>query len=194
MRRITSRRGVPVVIDFVGAPYMTENLMSPAPQGSIVVVGTLGGPQGHRGPGRPHADAGAHRRDRAPPSPHPTIHPTISVAAILPGASPETMASAVATPLEKEFSTIAGIDSMSSSQLARARTQITLQFALNRNIDAAAQDVQAAIARAVRRLPSDMPTPPSYRKVNPADQPDPVPGPDQPDLPMSDAGRVRPDA
>ena len=96
--------------------------------------------------------------------------PTIQVSANLPGASPETMASSVATPLEREFSTIAGIDSMTSSSVLGG-TQITLQFALNRNIDAAAQDVQAAIARAGRRLPPDMPTPPSYRKVNPADQP-----------------------
>jgi HAE1 family hydrophobic/amphiphilic exporter-1 len=96
--------------------------------------------------------------------------PSILVSASLPGASPETMASSVATPLEREFSTIAGIDSMSStSQLGS--TQITLVFSLNRNIDAAAQDVQAAIARANRRLPPDMPNPPSYQKVNPADQP-----------------------
>lgn len=96
--------------------------------------------------------------------------PTISVSASLPGANPETMASSVATPLEKEFSTIAGVDSMSSSS-SLGGTTITLQFALNRDIDAAAQDVQAAIARANRRLPPDMPYPPTYRKVNPADQP-----------------------
>ncbi len=96
--------------------------------------------------------------------------PTIQVAASLPGASPETMASSVATPLEREFSTIAGIDSMSSSS-SLGQTQITLQFALSRDIDAAAQDVQAAIARANRQLPQDMPSPPSYQKVNPADQP-----------------------
>ena len=96
--------------------------------------------------------------------------PTIQVSAALPGASPETMASSVATPLEREFSTIAGIDSMTSSSTL-GNTQITLQFNLDRNIDAAAQDVQAAISRAGRRLPPDMPTPPSYRKVNPADQP-----------------------
>jgi HAE1 family hydrophobic/amphiphilic exporter-1 len=95
--------------------------------------------------------------------------PTISVSAALPGASPETMASSVATPLEREFSTIAGIDSMTSSSVL-GNTQITLQFNLSRDIDAAAQDVQAAIARATRRLPPDMPNPPSYRKVNPADQ------------------------
>ncbi len=96
--------------------------------------------------------------------------PTIQVTAALPGASPETMASSVATPLEKQFSTIAGVDSMTSSSL-QGSTQITLQFALDRNIDAAAQDVQAAIARAARLLPPSMPTPPSYQKVNPADQP-----------------------
>ncbi len=96
--------------------------------------------------------------------------PTISVSANLPGANPETMASTVATPLEKEFTTIAGIDSMSSVS-SQGSTRITLQFVLSRNIDAAAQDVQAAISRAARRLPEDMPTPPSYRKVNPADQP-----------------------
>ncbi len=96
--------------------------------------------------------------------------PTIQVTAALPGASPETMASSVATPLEKQFSTIAGVDSMTSSSL-QGSTQVTLQFALDRNIDAAAQDVQAAIARAARLLPPQMPTPPSYQKVNPADQP-----------------------
>ncbi len=96
--------------------------------------------------------------------------PTLQVSAALPGASPETMASSVATPLEREFSTIAGVDSMTSSS-ALGATQITLQFNLSRDIDAAAQDVQAAIARATTKLPPDMPTPPSYRKVNPADQP-----------------------
>jgi HAE1 family hydrophobic/amphiphilic exporter-1 len=96
--------------------------------------------------------------------------PTISVNASLPGASPETMASAVATPLEKQFSTIASLDSMSSSS-GEGSTSITLQFSLDRNIDAAAQDVQTAIAAASRQLPADMPTPPSLRKVNPADAP-----------------------
>ncbi len=96
--------------------------------------------------------------------------PTISVSASLPGANPDTMAASVATPLEKEFSTIAGVDSMSSSS-GLGSTSITLQFALDRDIDAAAQDVQAAIARTTRRLPPEMPYPPSYRKVNPADQP-----------------------
>jgi len=96
--------------------------------------------------------------------------PTLLVSASLPGASPETMASAVATPLERQFSTIAGIDSMTSTSNL-GNTQITLQFDLDRDIDAAAQDVQAAITVAARQLPADMPTPPSYRKVNPADQP-----------------------
>ncbi len=96
--------------------------------------------------------------------------PTLEVRADLPGASPENMASSVATPLEREFSTIAGVDSMTSTS-ALGVARITLQFALDRDIDAAAQDVQTAIAKAQRLLPADMPTPPSYRKVNPADQP-----------------------
>lgn len=97
-------------------------------------------------------------------------YPTILVSASLPGANPTTMASAVATPLEKQFSTIAGIDAMTSSSSLGA-AQITLQFDLSRNIDAAAQDVQAAIARAGPQLPPNMPTPPTYNKVNPADSP-----------------------
>jgi len=96
--------------------------------------------------------------------------PTISVSASLPGASPETIAAAVATPLEAQFSSIAGLDNMSSVS-ARGATSVTLQFSLDRDIDAAAQDVQAAIAAALRKLPSEMPTPPSFRKVNPADSP-----------------------
>jgi hydrophobic/amphiphilic exporter-1 (mainly G- bacteria), HAE1 family len=96
--------------------------------------------------------------------------PTISVSASLPGASPETMASSVATPLEQEFSTIAGIDSMTSSS-GLGSTSITMQFNLDRDIDAAAQDVQAAISAAQRLLPREMPSPPSFRKVNPADSP-----------------------
>ncbi len=96
--------------------------------------------------------------------------PTIQVNASLPGASPETMASAVATPLEKQFSTIAGVDSMISSN-AQGSTQITLTFSLDRDIDSAAQDVQSMISRATRSLPTDMPSPPSYQKVNPARQP-----------------------
>ena len=96
--------------------------------------------------------------------------PTIQVQAQLPGASPETMASAVATPLEKQFSTIAGIDSMTSVS-TDGQTTVTLQFTLDRSIDAAAQDVQSAIAAAAKSLPSSMPTPPTQRKVNPADAP-----------------------
>jgi HAE1 family hydrophobic/amphiphilic exporter-1 len=96
--------------------------------------------------------------------------PTISVSANLPGASPETMASAVATPLEKQLSTIASIDSMSSTSTL-GNTQITLQFALDRDIDGAAQDVQTAISLAQRQLPPEMPAPPSLRKINPADTP-----------------------
>lgn len=96
--------------------------------------------------------------------------PTILVTASLPGASPETMASSVATPLERQFSTIAGLDSMTSVN-ALGLTQITLQFNLSRNIDAAGQDVQAMIAKAAYQLPPGMPSPPTYQKVNPADQP-----------------------
>jgi HAE1 family hydrophobic/amphiphilic exporter-1 len=96
--------------------------------------------------------------------------PTIQVTASLPGANPETMASAVATPLERQFSTIAGLDSMTSTN-ALGNTQITLQFNLSRNVDAAGQDVQAMIAKAAKQLPQNMPTPPTYTKVNPADQP-----------------------
>src|SRR5512143_2190132 len=96
--------------------------------------------------------------------------PTVLVNAALPGASPDTMASAVATPLERQFSTIAGLDNMTSVS-GQGIAQITLQFNLSRNIDAAAQDVQAMIAKAARLLPPDMPTPPTYQKVNPADQP-----------------------
>jgi HAE1 family hydrophobic/amphiphilic exporter-1 len=96
--------------------------------------------------------------------------PTINVSASLPGANPETMASAVATPLEKQFTTIAGLDSMTSSS-TQGSTQITLQFTLERNLDAASLDVQSAISAAARQLPPTMPTPPSYQKVNPAAQP-----------------------
>ena len=96
--------------------------------------------------------------------------PTISVSAQLAGASPDTMASAVATPLIKQFQTIAGIDSITASS-SLGSTRITLQFDLSRNIDAAAADVQAAIARSQRALPSNLTSTPSYRKVNPADSP-----------------------
>ena len=95
--------------------------------------------------------------------------PTITVSAGLPGASPQTMAAAVATPLEKQFSTIAGLDAMTSSSTLGG-TNITLQFTLSRNIDAAAQDVQSAISKTLRQLPPGI-QPPSYQKVNPADSP-----------------------
>ncbi|MGH7003803.1 MAG: efflux RND transporter permease subunit, partial [Alphaproteobacteria bacterium] len=96
--------------------------------------------------------------------------PTIQVQALLPGADPETMASSVATVLEGQFSTISGIDSMTSVS-GTGTTRVTLQFALGRDIDSAAQDVVAAIAAAQRRLPQNMRTPPVMRKVNPADSP-----------------------
>jgi HAE1 family hydrophobic/amphiphilic exporter-1 len=97
-------------------------------------------------------------------------YPTIQVSASLPGANPETMASAVATPLERQFSTIAGIESMSSAN-SQGSTTINIQFALDRSIDAAAQDVQSAIAKAGGQLPPTMPRPPSFQKTNPAEQP-----------------------
>ena len=96
--------------------------------------------------------------------------PTIQVSAALPGASPETMAAAVATPLERQFSTIAGLDSMTSSS-SLGQTAVTLQFALDRSLDGAALDVQAAITAAGSQLPPGMPAPPTFQKVNPADQP-----------------------
>jgi HAE1 family hydrophobic/amphiphilic exporter-1 len=106
-----------------------------------------------------------------PVSDLPTVDfPTIQVNAGLPGASPETMASAVALPLEKQFATIAGLNSINSTS-SQGGTNITLQFDLSRNIDAAAQDVQAMIAKTARQLPPQMPAPPSYQKVNPGDQP-----------------------
>ncbi|QIR35360.1 efflux RND transporter permease subunit [Tolypothrix sp. PCC 7910] len=106
-----------------------------------------------------------------PVSDLPTVDfPTIQVSASLPGASPETVASSIATPLEQQFSSIAGLDSMNSTS-SLGSAQITLQFNLSRDIDSAAQDVQSAIAKAARQLPSSMPNPPSYRKVNPADSP-----------------------
>ena len=96
--------------------------------------------------------------------------PTISVSASLPGADPDTMASAVATPLESQFSTIPGVSSM-TSQSSSGTTTVTIQFDLDRNIDGAAEDVQAAIQAAARQLPVNMPSPPTLRKVNPADAP-----------------------
>src|SRR6478752_8919606 len=106
-----------------------------------------------------------------PVSDLPTIDfPTIQVNASLPGASPETVASSIALPLEKQFATIAGLNSINSTS-SQGSTNITLQFDLSRNIDAAAQDVNSMIAKTARQLPPQMPTPPSYQKVNPGDQP-----------------------
>jgi hydrophobe/amphiphile efflux-1 (HAE1) family protein len=120
-----------------------------------------------------------------PVAPLPKVDfPTISISASLPGASPETMASAVAQPLERQFSQIAGVTQMTSTSTLGA-TSINLQFELNRNIDAAAQDVQAAIAAAGRQLPTDLPSPPTYRKVNPADSPVLVMGVHSDSLPLT---------
>src|SRR5881227_3994393 len=106
-----------------------------------------------------------------PVAPLPQVDfPTISVGAGLPGASPETMASAVATPLERQFGRIAGVTEMTSSSNLGS-TSIVLQFDLSRNIDAAARDVQAAINAARSQLPANLPNNPTYRKVNPADAP-----------------------
>src|SRR5690349_4318233 len=106
-----------------------------------------------------------------PVAPLPQVDfPTISVGAGLPGASPETMASAVATPLERQFGRIAGVTEMTSTSFLGS-TGITMQFDLNRNIDAAARDVQAAINAARGQLPTNLPSNPSYRKINPADAP-----------------------
>src|ERR1041385_4893225 len=106
-----------------------------------------------------------------PVSPIPQVEfPTINVSARLPGASPETKASAVATPLERQFGRIAGITEMTSTSFL-GFTSITLQFDLGRNIDAAARDVQSAINAARGQLPANLPSNPSYRKVNPADSP-----------------------
>jgi len=96
--------------------------------------------------------------------------PTLQVTAALPGASPDTMAASVATPMENQFSNIAGIESMTSINSLGA-TQVTLEFALNRSMDGAAIDVQSAITQASRQLPLGMPTPPTFARVNPADQP-----------------------
>ncbi|MCX6627819.1 MAG: efflux RND transporter permease subunit, partial [Candidatus Solibacter sp.] len=110
--------------------------------------------------------------------------PTLQVFAGLPGASPETMAASVATPLERQFSTIPGLDSMTSSS-SRGSTSVTLQFSLDRSLDSAAQDVQSAIAASLRRLPPGMPNPPTFRKVNPADQPILYLSLNSPTLPLS---------
>ncbi|BDC48547.1 multidrug transporter [Bryobacterales bacterium F-183] len=133
-------------------PFIERPVMSTLVTASIVLFGTL-----------------AFRQ--LPVAALPAIdYPTIQVQAALPGASPETMATSVATPLEREFTTIAGIDSMSSTN-SQGSTSITLTFELSRDIDAAAQDVQSAIAKAGGRLPSTMPRPPMLQKVNPAEQP-----------------------
>ena len=106
-----------------------------------------------------------------PVSPLPQVDfPTVSVSASLPGASPEIMASSVATPLERQFGRIAAVTEMTSSS-SIGQTNITLQFDLNRNIDAAARDVEAAINAARGYLPADLPSNPTYRKVNPSDAP-----------------------
>src|SRR6202043_301460 len=106
-----------------------------------------------------------------PVSPLPQVDfPTINIGANLPGASPETMASAVATPLERQFGRIAGVTQMTSSS-ALGNTGIVLQFDLNRDVNAAARDVEAAINAARSQLPADLPGQPTYRKVNPADAP-----------------------
>ena len=117
------------------------------------------------------AIAGAICFNLLPVAPLPQVDfPTISVSASLPGASPETMAASVATPLERQFGRIAAVSEMTSSS-GLGSTSITLQFDLNRNIDAAARDVQAAINAARGYLPANLPSNPSYRKVNPADSP-----------------------
>ncbi len=131
----------------IGRPVMTSLLMI-----ALVIFGAFGYAQ-------------------LPVSELPNVDfPTIAVTTSLPGADPETMAASVATPLEKQFSTIAGIDSMTSTS-SQGTTRVTLQFSLDRNIDAAAQDVQSAISASLRSLPADLPNPPSMRKVNPADSP-----------------------
>jgi hydrophobic/amphiphilic exporter-1 (mainly G- bacteria), HAE1 family len=131
---------------FITRPVMTTLLMA-----GILVFGTLAYQE------LPVADL-------------PSVDfPTIRVQAGLPGASPETVASTVALPLEKQFATIAGLTSMNSTS-TQGGTDITLQFDLSKDIDAAAQDVQSMIGRASRQLPPEMPSPPSYQKVNPADQ------------------------
>src|SRR5215467_840981 len=117
------------------------------------------------------AFAGALAYTLLPVSPLPQVDfPTIAIAATLPGASPETMASSVATPLERFLGRIAGVNEMTSSSNLGS-TAIVLQFDLSRNIDAAARDVQAAINAARSQLPANLPNNPTYRKVNPADAP-----------------------
>ncbi|HXH38497.1 MAG TPA: efflux RND transporter permease subunit, partial [Thermoanaerobaculia bacterium] len=115
--------------------------------------------------------AGALGYRMLPVAPLPQVEfPTISVSAGLPGADPETMASSVATPLERQFGRIAGVTQMTSNS-SSGSTNVTLQFELDRDIDAAARDVQAAINAARGQLPANLPTNPNWRKVNPADAP-----------------------
>ena len=117
------------------------------------------------------AMAGALAYFQLPVAPLPQVEfPTISITASLPGASPETMAATVATPLERALGAIAGVTEMSSYS-TQSNTRVSLQFELHRNIDSAARDVSAAIQAALPLLPTGMPTAPNYRKVNPADQP-----------------------
>ena len=131
---------------FINRPVMTTLVMS-----AVLIFGVI-----------------AYRQ--LPVSDLPAVdYPTISVSASLPGASPETVAAAVATPLEKQFSTISGVDAMTSTS-GQGSTNITLQFTLNRDIDGAAQDVQAAISKTLGQLPQGI-LPPSYRKVDPASSP-----------------------
>ncbi len=118
--------------------------------------------------------------------------PTIQVSAGLPGADPETMASSVATPLEKQFTTIAGLDSMTSTS-SLGNTQIVLQFNLSRSIDSAALDVQSAISAAAHQLPPNMPFPPTFRKVNPADEPIFLLAVTSPTLPLYDVDKYAED-
>jgi len=118
--------------------------------------------------------------------------PTISVSASLPGASPETMAASVATPLERQFSNVAGIKSMNSSS-SQGSTSIVIEFELDRDIDGAALDVQSAISASLGQLPPNMPSPPTFRKVNPADQPIMYLSVTSPTLPLSDLNRAAQD-
>ncbi|HKF64316.1 MAG TPA: efflux RND transporter permease subunit, partial [Dongiaceae bacterium] len=146
---------------FIARPVMTSLLMI-----ALVIFGAFGYSQ-------------------LPVSELPNVDfPTISVTTKLPGADPETMASAVATVLENQFSTIAGIDSMTSTS-SQGTTRIVLQFSLDRNIDGAAQDVQSAIAGSLRDLPAELPAPPTMRKVNPADAPILFMALSSPTLPLS---------
>ncbi|HYN08409.1 MAG TPA: efflux RND transporter permease subunit [Vicinamibacterales bacterium] len=151
----------------ISAPFIRRPVATTLIQLAIVIFGILG----YRS---------------LPVSDLPTVDfPTLQVEANLPGANPETMAAAVATPLEKQFATISGIASISSSNTLGS-TSITLQFDLDRDIDAAAQDVQGAISRTSRSLPPDMPAPPSLRKVNPADFPILFLALSSPTLPLSE--------